>query len=350
MLAAWVAWTALSVLWGPDFPPGEGPAAFHRWILTPLMLWPVMARPWIVLGAIGIGGVVQVAIALSMSWDEVGGWRRHVYVLSASRYSQMLYHVHCAMVLTVAFARLTPWWAAPIWMATGLASAMVWFLAASRAMMISFAAGLFTVVARPGAFGLRPAAWTALVLASASLVLGLMLAFTPAGGRMLDSLRSAVASGEVDDRLRTALYGRYELASAAIDIAMEAPVFGGGRGAFKMGLAPWFVEQEARNPELAARLADIRGANLNDAHNVLLQNWADGGIPGAVLITVPIFWLGWRLWRQSAGSLEAAAALGLYMAILVGAFLQPITIKAPGAIIAVALAVSWSPCARAGSR
>jgi hypothetical protein len=69
-----------------------------------------------------------------------------------------------------------------------------------------------------------------------------------------------------------------------------------------------------------------------------------------VLITVPIFWLGWRLWRQSAGSLEAAAALGLYMAILVGAFLQPITIKAPGAIIAVALAVSWSPCARAGSR
>jgi hypothetical protein len=349
MLAAWVAWTALSVLWGPDFPPGEGPAAFHRWILTPLMLWPVMARPWIPLAAIAMGGVVQMIVTIVMSKTD-GGWHRYQGILSPSRFTQLLWHVHCTAVLSVALVRALPWPAAPLGVVGIAVSGFVWYLSSSRMMLVATAMGSLVVAvrARPRS---RISAWrmAGIMAAVAALIAG-AVALTPAGTRLASIVRDARSAEGVEQWATAISADRYTLVRAATDIALQSPFVGAGRGAFRAGLASWCTTHEASEPRIAKRLAVIRAAGLNDAHNVIFQNWADGGIPGAVLITVPIFWLGWRLWRQSAGSLEAAAALGLYMAILVGAFLQPITIKAPGAIIAVALAVSWSPRARAGSR
>ena len=134
---------------------------------------------------------------------------------------------------------------------------------------------------------------------------------------------------------------RATLARAAFDIALEHPWIGGGRGWFTAQLPRWALAQMAEDPRRTVPLDGYLQGALTDAHNLYLQWWVDGGIPGAVLVSFPVLALGWRLWRQSSADAVAAAAMAIYVAILVGTVTGIVTAKAPGAIIAVCLAVSW---------
>ncbi|MFM8731154.1 MAG: hypothetical protein ACKOGJ_01320, partial [Phycisphaerales bacterium] len=119
------------------------------------------------------------------------------------------------------------------------------------------------------------------------------------------------------------------------------PLRHGGAGWFEARLPQWALRQmamERRDSELFTGL--LQGV-LNNAHSTILQAWVDGGIPAAALLATLLFGLAWRLWVQSRSSPLAGAALALYSIVLMNVPFGIATTKAPGALIATCLAISW---------
>jgi hypothetical protein len=135
---------------------------------------------------------------------------------------------------------------------------------------------------------------------------------------------------------------RLPLAHAAVAIGLRSPIAGNGKGSFQAMLPGWAEAQQSEHPERAKALGALRKGILNDAHNALLSAFSEGGAIATALLGTALLGLGVRLWRQSAASLTAGAALAVYSSILLGMLCYPITAKAPGAIIAICLALSWS--------
>lgn len=352
-LLGWFAWMPLTVLWGPDLIPSDRHLAPERWVLTPLLLWPVMARPWLVLGPMGMGALVQVALTLAWSWTGEG-WARYMAMSSWSNFGQLVWQVSTAATLAGVGLRSVPWKGkAPVaiaWSASMLAVA----LTAVRTAMVSLLVAMAIVLVRPR-WRRRPAGWV--MAASIVLMFGVatgLVLISPAMTRVRESLDRAeqIEASDIGTREQTLALvtsARWTLARAAIDMGMAHPIFGGGRGSFKVELPRWALRRMAEDPGLAPFYVQLTEGTLADAHNALLQAWAEGGVPSVAFLSYALFALGWRLWRQSASDPMGAAALALFSLVLVAVPVSIVTAKAPGAIIATCLAISWavpSPPAR----
>ena len=348
--AAWTAWMCVGMLWAPRFEPGAG-TAFSRWVLTPLALWPVMARPWLVLGAVWAGAMVQVAATLVLSWNG-HGWNTYEGMESFSGFGQLQWQLHCAAVLSAVGVRWTAWpghVAAALSLAAGILGVA---LTAGRTAGLSLLAGLWIASVRPsGPARFRRMRWA---VVAAFVAGGAWLAtMSPMAGRIQDSLGRADRLRELglhQEAERAASSERLTLARAAVDIALEHPLRGGGHGWFQVALPSWALRQVARDPESAEAYASLLRGALGNAHNAFLHAWADGGIPGLGFLAAGTIGLAWRLWRQSRTSRLAGAALALYATIIVGIPLSIVTAKAPGAIIGLCLAATWSAASAAQGR
>ena len=341
-LLAWAGWTAIGASWAPDLGPGYPGAVPERWVVTPLMLWPLMARPRLVLGAMLAGGAVHVAMALAWSWTGTGWVAPHA-VRSLSNFGQLQWQLHTVVVLSAHAMRHLPRPGGVLAALPAAGAAWLIVLSARRAAVVGMLAGLWCVAMRPSPG--RAARWVAVASVLALAAAGWWIAVeSPVADRLQSS--ATLAERMDDDGLEDLAIGRLTseratLARAAFDIALEHPWFGGGRGWFTAQLPRWALAQMADDPRRMVPLDGYLQGALTDAHNLYLQWWVDGGIPGAVLVSFPVLALGWRLWRQSSADAVAAAAMALYVAILVGTVTGIVTAKAPGAIIAVCLAVSW---------
>lgn len=337
-LLAWSLWMALSTAWSPVPAPGLRPWVPDRWILTPLMLWPVMARPWIVLAAVGIGASVQVAAAIVMSLNAVS-IDDEAQLRSISGFGQLQWQLHCAAVLSASALRAAPmsWKAVP---GAGLAGAMFSIAWAGRRMTLATSLiGTVLVAFRP-----RPGRWTGLALIAGLLLTVIAAAALPFGSRIGGSVRAATGSferQEVYSALATLSGARFPLAHAALELGLRHPIIGNGHGSFRTLAVEWALEQGAAHPERRAALGPVRSGRLNDAHNALLQAFAEGGLVAAALLGIVVVGLAARLWRQSNRSFCAAAGFAIFASILLGMFCYPITAKAPGAIVGICLSVSW---------
>lgn len=332
-------WACASMAWSVSPPPGIKPWIPDRWVLTPLLLWPAMGRPWVVLGAIGAGALVQVGSALWMSWNGVG-LASHMKMASISGFGQLQWQLHCAAVIAASGLRCLPVAGRPV-AALGFAASMLAVAHAGRRLtFLSSLTGSLIAWTRPRAS--RRAA--ILVLSGAALLVALAFT-TPIGSRVMAVGRVAARSADGELRyvaLSQVSGNRLPLAHAALAIGLRSPIAGNGKGSFQAMLPGWAEAQQAEHPERAKALAALRKGVLNDAHNALLSAFSEGGAIGTVLLGTALLGLGVRLWRQSAASLAAGAALAVYSSILLGMLCYPITAKAPGAIIATCLAVSWS--------
>jgi len=332
-LLGWSLWMCASMAWSAAPPSGLKPWFPDRWVLTPLLLWPAMGRPWVVLGAIGAGALVQVASALVLS---PGGGDP---VRALSGFGQLQWHLHCAVALCAAGARAAPGWSG-ILPSAGLAAAL-WAvaLAERRLTALSSVAAMALAFLRPssGAWRRRSVVVAALIIAAASTVVAQGIA---------RRLGADAATGEPSEsryvRINDLIGNRLSLAHAAIELGGHRPVMGNGAGSFRALAQQWAISEGREHPERRGSLGPLRSGRLNDAHNALLNAFAEGGIPATALLGTALLGLGVRLWRQSAASPTAGAALAVYSSILLGMLCYPITAKAPGAIIAVCLAVSWS--------
>jgi O-antigen ligase len=341
-LLGWAGWTAVGASWAPNLGPGYPGAMPERWVITPLMLWPLMARPWLVLGAMLAGGTVHVALALAWSWTGTGWVAPHA-VQSLSNFGQLQWQLHTVVVLAAHAVRHLRWPGKAMWAMPAAAAAWLIVLSARRAAVVGMLIGVWCVATRPhlGRAARGVAIVTVLVLAAAGWWIAVE---SPVANRLRTSADLAMRMD--DDGMEDLALGRLTseratLALAAFDIALEHPWLGGGRGWFTAQLPRWAMAQMAEDSRRIAPLERYLQGSLTDAHNLFLQWWVDGGIPGAVLVSFPVLALGWRLWRQSAFDPTSAAAMALYVAILVGSVTGIVTAKAPGAIIAVCLAVSW---------
>lgn len=346
--AAWTGWMCIGTLWAPVFDPGAG-TAFARWVFTPLALWPIMARPWLVLGGIWLGAMVQVASALVLSWNG-RGWNTYLSMESFSGFGQLQWQLHCAAILSALGVRWLPWPGRVASVLPLASSVLCVALTAGRTAGLSLVAGLVAVAARPP----REARirWPGIALLAAMLAgVAWLATMSPVAGRIQESLRRADSLRELgldEDAARAASSERLILARAAVDIAMQHPIRGGGHGSFMVSLPGWALREIAIDPGLAEPYGTLLQGELGNAHNAFLHAWADGGLPGVGLLAFGTLGLGWRLWRQSRASRLGAAALALYATIIVGIPLSIVTSKAPGAIIATCLAASWAVASASG--
>jgi len=338
-LLGWSLWMCASMAWSAAPPSGLKPWFPDRWVLTPLLLWPAMGRPWVVLGAIGAGALVQVASALCMSWTGVG-LSSHEKMESISGFGQLQWQLHCAAVIAASGIRCLPL-AGRAFAAIGFAASMLAVVFAGRRLtFLSSLTGSLIAWTRPSA----RRRGVLLVLSGAALLVMLALA-TPIGTRVLAVGRVAARSADREQpyvALSHLSGGRLPLAHAAVAIGLRSPIAGNGKGSFQAMLPGWAEAQQSEHPERAEALESLRTGILNDAHNALLSAFSEGGAIATALLGTALLGLGVRLWRQSAASPTAGAALAVYSSILLGMLCYPITAKAPGAIIAVCLAVSWS--------
>jgi O-antigen ligase len=342
-VVVWALWWALAATWGPDIAGRSRVPVPERWLLTPLILWPVMGRPWLVLGAMAVGGAVQSAVIVVLSWDG-SGWQYKLAATGLSALSQSQWQTATAVVLSVCAVRFGAWQLRVIALAMLASATLGVLILAVRTMAAGVLAGI--VVALSRAMPSRRAAITRLLALSACAALGggALLAWSPAGAtlraafsRAADAARSG-AGAEAAMRLSSA---RLTLAHAAIDIGARHPILGGGRGAFTAGLPQWALSKVAADPRLREPFGPMMEGTLTDAHNAVLQAWVDGGIPAAALLCAMLVGLAVRLWRQSRTSAVAATALALYTVVLVNVPGGIVTAKSPGALIAVCLSISW---------
>lgn len=349
VMVAWFAWTSLTTLWGPDLGTSTPSRVPDRWLFTPFMLWPVMGRPWLVLGAMAAGGAAHACVALVLSWKG-SGWGTYGEVRGLSALTMTQWQFLSAFVLCVAGAR---WMGGAGRVAAILAAVPaalgVWILAV-RTVMAAAIAGAAVAFLRPFPRA-RGARWALALACVATVFAGAWLvAHSPAWQRVEKSLEQASelrAEGRHDAAIGTASSARLTLIRAALDIGREHPILGGGAGWFAARLPQWSLVVIARDPREAQYFDAWPTGVLQHCHSTLLQAWVDGGIPSATLLATLLLGLAWRLWTQSRTSALAGTALALYAIVLMNVPFGIATTKAPGALIATCLAISWL---RTGSR
>lgn len=346
VMVGWFAWTSLTSVWGPDLGASTPSALPDRWLFTPLMLWPVMGRPHLVLGAIAAGGAGHACVALVLSWKG-GGWGTYSEVRGLSALNMTQWQFLSAFVLCVAGSR----WMIGAGRAAAILAAVpsalgVWILGV-RTVMAAAVVGCAVVFLRPvPRLRLRTWAFGFVVVALG----GVMILRSPAWQRARDSFRHATELRELElgpAAAEAASGGRLTLIEAAWDIGCEHPVIGGGAGWFEARLPQWALQQTARQRRDSELFTDLLRGSLSNAHSALLHAWVDGGVPSAALLAALLFGLAWRLWVQSRSSSLAGAALALYSTVMMNVPFGIATTKAPGALIATCLAISWL---RTGSR
>jgi hypothetical protein len=342
-MVAWFAWTSLTTLWGPDLGASTPSRVPDRWLLTPFMLWPVMGRPWLVLGAMAAGGAAHACVALVLSWKG-SGWGTYGEVRGLSALTMTQWQFLSAFVLCVAGAR----WMGGAGRAAAILAAVpaalgVWILAV-RTVMAAAVVGVAVAFLRPFP-RVRRARWGLALACVATVFAGAWLvAHSPAWQRVEESLEQASelrAEGRRDAAIGTASSARLTLIRAALDIGREHPVLGGGAGWFAARLPQWSLVVIARDPREAQYFDAWPTGLLQHCHSTLLQAWVDGGIPSAALLATLLFGLAWRLWTQSRTSALGGTALALYAIVLMNVPFGIATTKAPGALIAMCLAISW---------
>ena len=338
-LLGWTAWLCLSTALSPV--PMEGGLRLvpERWVFTPLLVWPTLSRPWVLLAAMGAGAFVQVLGAVLLSWSG-GGWLRNLDVRALSRFGQLQWQVHCAVTLGTAGIRWLPgrmrWIPAPLL----TAALLVVERGGRRLALFGASVAMGIAVFRP-----RPRLGWGQWLTLAGIVAALAGASFWSGAvhRSVITVRSAIRAAD-----REGLYAtvdrlsehRLLLVHAAFDIGTARPLLGTGRGSFGPRLEGWVERERAGLESMRIPVKAISESAVNDAHNALLNAFAEGGLPAAACLGIALLGTALRLWRGSRTAVTASVALALYSAILLGMVCQPVTAKAPGAIIAVCLAIS----------
>jgi hypothetical protein len=340
-LVGWAAWLAIGTALMPT-PPEEGRSfAPARWLFTPLLVWPTLSRPWVVLVAMGGGAFVQVLGAMALSWSK-RGWMQSFQVSGLSGFGQMQWQLHCAVTLCAAAVRWMPgrgrWASVP-----ALGAALFVVERTGRRL------GLLLALLSLALLFLRPLPrlrwWAWGVVAAVAVAAAGAALWSGAGARVAASWKQAQKTIAKDDPYSAAcaLTGlRLPLAHAAWDAGLERPLIGHGRASYRLYLKDWAARQQAATT-LSSRksvLQPLTTGVLNDAHNAYLNAFAEGGIPAALFLGTALLGIGVRLWRQSRTAALAGVALALYSAVLLGSLCQPVTTKAPGAITAVCLAIS----------
>lgn len=341
----WMSWMLLSASWAhPDVDRVDALRPI-RWVFTPLLLWPIMGYPWLLLAAIGAGGLVQVSAALLMSNGSEGPLLYH-HMRSLTGFGQLQIFAGTLLAIAIGSSSALPkagrWWRIPM-LASAVASATVIAQSAGRASFLAAIGSVSVLLLRPRRDHLARRIAICIVLATltiASLVLvGIGL---PATSRFLDEYRRFAATDPATMVGQIASH-RGTLWIASWEMVQESPIVGHGRNAYESLIREW-ADASASDP--AARPVTWDTTPINHAHNSILNIWVEGGLVAVVPFVGGLALLCRRLWRSSEIDHVAAVAAALMTIVLVQALFGMAEHKAGGALIAVSLAISLRPSCR----
>jgi len=340
LMGVWWLWGLLSLTWavpGTDLVEGMKP---YRWLLTPLLLWPVAGRPLVLLSCLGIGVFVQTAATLLMSWGSEG-LASYTEMRGLANVGDLSWNLTVALVLAAAAIRFAPWRRLPGGLAMLAVASIAVAHAAFRFSLLTIALTIAVLVTRPRDRWSSSGRW---VLIAAMLSVGVVLVVredTP----LLERTRQELAmlrSMPWDEAMIRAGSSRGGGFVAAVELIAQRPWFGGGRASYPILVGDWASAKAAEAPEDAGAYARI--STITNPHNIYLLSWVEGGVVSVLLVTGGLWTLAVRLWRRAAREPIMATALAVYGAVLVGSFISIIEFRAPGGLIALCMAISRNPC------
>ncbi|MHC4427015.1 MAG: O-antigen ligase family protein [Planctomycetota bacterium] len=310
LLAGWAAWHTLSLLWSGNVATGVDELRAFRVVFTPLLLWPLLERAPLLIGAFLAGvfcqNLIQIAqelelLGFSTTYERAGGLL-HPIMTGAFCAAALCWHVSALLSTPRGVAALRP--ALLVLTCVGLAASAAGLLfSGSRGPWISAAVALPLLVLH---VGLRqPAARKmTLGLAGAAVVGGLLL-WPLAGGMVRMRVESAFAdlkaveAGDYDSDVGHRL-ARW---SAAGSIFTEAPLIGAGMGGYGRAAGETSASDLENDPH---------------AHSVWMHELATVGIVGSLLLGSLVCMIACRLFKLADASRYGVGTLAVLATWVVG--------------------------------
>jgi O-antigen ligase len=286
-LAAWLAWSTLSLLWSPDMDAGLGTLRGSRAMLLLFAIFPVSDRWPLLVSSFLFGLSAQACLQFGQSFGLLEGDPsnpiRHAGLFSHPGYLSTFYAVAIVLALS---------WAATIWRrrsALLLLSAMALSvaglgIAAGRGAILGLLVGVPLTAALELRRRLSPmrlaGVCAALPLLLALLVAGVPLALGSQG--MTAKIREfrSVAQVTTPSGLRLLYW------AASWDAFLERPVAGIGAGGTHLALASTARMRKAES-ENAGR--DPQFFATSQPHSVYVQTLLEQGVIGAVAMATALF-------------------------------------------------------------
>jgi O-antigen ligase len=321
-LLAFAAWRWIAVSWSPNA-QASWKDGFLRAALVPALVWP-MSHRWRQLAvAMAAGAVVSATVLVASNWDG----RRFLRYASTRRLIGT--PATMAMVMAMGASLCVAWVVA--------ARARVGRMLASVAALLCLG-GLFVLDFRTGYAatfgGCCSAAWCAArgparrwaqVKVASALALTLAVAFGALSARSADqfnALREAASAGDSAAPSNRAAQIAYKFTSArspawlgALSIWRSHPIIGAGTRSWGREFPPIINAEHERFgvPETPGTIAGI--AKLPGAHNAYLEELAERGIVGFLLLAAVLVLSARTLWRQcpAVDAVMASALLAAWM-------------------------------------
>jgi len=340
LMGAWWLWGLLSLTWavpGTDLVEGMKP---YRWLLTPLLLWPVAGRPLVLLSCLGIGVFIQTVATLAMSWGP-DGFTSYLEMRGLANLGDLSWQLTIALILAAAAVRFAPWRLLPGGLAMLAVASIAVAHAAFRFSLVTIALVVAVLIVRPRGGWSSSGRWiliATLLSVGAALVLHDDAAVVERTRHEMTQLRSL----RWDQAVFRAGSSRGGGLVASVDFIAERPWFGSGRGSYPTLIAEWAEVRTAAEPKYAEIYESI--SRITNPHNIYMLSWVEGGVISVLLATAGLWTLAVRLWRRAARDPIMATALAIYTAVLVGSFISIIEFRAPGGLIALCMAISRNPC------
>lgn len=345
LIAAWIAYFAMSVLWSPDRVTGLKELGAARTLLVPIAVWPIIERlPWLLGAALaGVAGqnVVQILQLAGVVRGVEGRAGGLIHPIQAGAWCLVAICFHINGALTTG-GRLR--W---ISLAGGILAGVGLVASGSRGPWLAAAIAVPALVALLAIR--RPAARPAAAAVGAMLILA-GLAAIPVIKPRFDEMKSEVQR-VIDAKDYWSSAGlRIGLADWALDIFSESPIVGAGAGGFRkrykkldeytdavaraehasfVERVPGYEEALAdgadvtalRNYKRGRRLADSRIAYMHrhHAHSTYLQVLATQGLLGAAIILAMLVVLLRSAWSQGRDHPYAEAMFFGVLAWMIGA-------------------------------
>ena len=180
----------------------------------------------------------------------------------------------------------------------------------------------------------------ALAAVALLVVAGGVVLFVSEPGHRLTEMATQLRHGQVP----VAISGRAVMASTAIEMFKDAPLFGVGPGNFAWEFFPYKLKVEERTPALRSVMQE----NAGEAHNDHLQMLAEGGVPGYAIYVIALIALAAISFREGDDDRArfarfAALPLAVTFAVL-GLASFPLHVASARTIFlfAAAAATAWS--------
>jgi O-antigen ligase len=318
----WVFWGGLSLAWSQNVPEGFAEWGAARVLLLPLLLWPILDRIPVLIGALLTGVLIQNGLQLA----DVMGWADLSPVEQTGRSGGLLHPGHVGL-----FSMAAMCWSLNVLLCgpkRGRITGCIFLCAAAFGLLAAGSRGtwLAALMAVPGTLAViavcEPTRRRSAVVLGIVGIVAVAGSWPLTGPKVTARINAAIQDvhgARHDNEYWTDVGTRLGLWRWSMDIFRHHPIRGAGVGSFETALddVPHFVEARAYaatvNPDYPRRLQRMH------PHSVYLRALALTGIVGAGTLLVMLWVIGRQVLGDRVDHPYALAAGTIFLGWLIGA-------------------------------